>query len=285
MKESELGIPFEIKELTSNSIYATWEGYYKTNAGAIILRNFIVVIDSFQYPSQAKDFRNKIEEKYNLPVKYLFLTHMHGDHVFGASVFKDAEILGSDTLLENMNQRLETRWKKEFFDEWKKQDSESAEYIDEIEIIFPQITFKNEYILKDEDLHIKFANSGGHTACSSYAYFPKDKVIFIGDEVGAGYWIFMSDPTGNPDKWIESFESILKLDVEKVVPGHGPIVGKEYVEEQLEFMKNLKKAVLKAISEGKKPEEVELPDYPYEPATDWQIPSALEFLFNHYSEK
>ncbi len=95
----------------------------------------------------------------------------------------------------------------------------------------------------------------------------------------------MSDPTGNPDKWIESFEEILKLDVEKIVPGHGSVVGKEYIEEQLEFMKDLKKAVLNAISEGKKPEEVDVPEYPYEPAADWQIPSALEHLFNHYSKK
>ena len=285
MSELELGFPFEIKKLSPKTVYTTWEDYYKLNAGAIILNNFIVIIDSLTYPRQAKDFRRKIEEKYDLPIKYLFITHMHGDHVFGMSAFKDAEIIGSEALVENMKWKLENGWKKEDFDEWKKGNPEFAKYIDEIEIIIPQTSFEKEFILEDGDLQISFVNSGGHSSCSSYAYFPKDKVLFIGDEIGAGYWIFMSDPTGNPDKWIESFQEILKLDVEKIVPGHGPVVGKEYIEEQLEFMKNLKKAVLKAISEGKKPEEVEVPDYPYEPAADWQIPEALKHLFNYYSKK
>ncbi|NPD89289.1 MAG: MBL fold metallo-hydrolase [Asgard group archaeon] len=284
MNESKIGIPFEIKELAPNTVYTTWKDYYNLNAGAIILNNYIVIIDSLSYPRQAMDFRKRIEEKYELPIKYLFLTHMHGDHVFGMSAFKDLEVIGSKALVENMKGKLADSWEKEAFDDWKKEQPELADFIEEIEITIPQKEFENEYLLEDGDLYIEFVNSGGHSSCSTYAYFPKDKTLFIGDEIGAGYWIFMSDPTGNPDKWIESFEEILKLDVEKIIPGHGPIVSKEYVKEQLEFMKELKKTVLKAISEGKKPEEVEVPDYPYEPAIDWQIPTALEFLFNHYSK-
>ena len=285
MDESKIGLPFEIKELAPNTVYITWKDYYDLNAGAIILNNFIVVVDSLSYPRQAKDFREKIEKKYDLPIKYLFITHKHGDHIFGMSAFKDIEIFGSKTLVENMKRQTEERWTKDVFDDWKKREPELAEFIGEIEMIIPQTVFDNEYVIEDENLEINFFNSGGHTSCSSYAYFPKDKILFAGDEIGAGYWIFMSDPTGSPDKWIESFERMLKLDIEAIVPGHGPVVGKDYIEEQLEFMKKLKQAVLKAIFEGKKPEEVELPDYPHEPASDWQIPEALEFLFSYYSKE
>jgi cyclase len=285
MIETKLGLPFEIKELGKHTIYTTWNDYYFLNAGAIILNNFIVVIDSLTYPKQALDFREKIEEKFDLPIKYLFLTHMHGDHVYGMSAFKDLEILGSKALLNNMQKKIEENWTQEFFDAWKKQEPEFAEIIADIEIILPQTIFEKEYLIEDGDLKIEFYRTGGHSSCSSYAFFPKDKTLFIGDEIGSGYWIFMSDPTGNPDRWIDSFERILKLDVEKIIPGHGYIVGKDYVKEQLDFMKDLKKVVKEAISEGKKPDDVEVPSYPYEPATDWQIPRALEFLFNFYTEE
>ncbi|MCG3220169.1 MAG: hypothetical protein H7641_02215, partial [Candidatus Heimdallarchaeota archaeon] len=62
MDESKIGLPFEIIELASNTVYTTWKDYYDLNAGAIILNNFIVIIDSLSYPRQAKDFREKIEK-------------------------------------------------------------------------------------------------------------------------------------------------------------------------------------------------------------------------------
>jgi len=76
---------------------------------------------------------------------------------------------------------------------------------------------------------------------------------------------------------------MLNLDIKAVIPGHGPVVGKEYIKEQLAFMKNLRKNVLKVISEEKGPEEIELPEYENEPAEAWQIPRALDFLFKYYS--
>ncbi len=76
---------------------------------------------------------------------------------------------------------------------------------------------------------------------------------------------------------------MLTLDIDAVVPGHGPVVGKKYIQKQVNFIKNLKKNVLKAISEGKGPEETEVPEYEYKPAEDWQIPQALEFLHKYYS--
>jgi hypothetical protein len=77
---------------------------------------------------------------------------------------------------------------------------------------------------------------------------------------------------------------MLSLDVDVVVPGHGSIGGKELIEEQLSYLHSLKKAVRNAISDGKGPEEVEVPEF-YEPDEDWQIPRAMEHLHAYYSAK
>ena len=76
---------------------------------------------------------------------------------------------------------------------------------------------------------------------------------------------------------------MLTLDIEAVVPGHGPIVKKNYIKEEFSFLNNLKNAVLKAFSKGKEQKEVYVPKSPYEPAEDWQTPRALEFLHKYYS--
>ncbi len=275
--------PIELKEVTPRTILVKFKEYFDLNAGAIILNNFIIVIDTLMYPRQAKEFREKLEEKYNLPVKFLFITHYHADHLFGAAPFKDIEIFGSSTLIENMKKRKKENWTEEAFNEWKKEEPELAELIDEIEIVIPIKGFENKYKINDEGLIVEFYYSGGHTGCSSYAYFPEEKVIFSGDLIAAGFWPFISDPTEDFEGWISSFEYMLNLDIEVIIPGHGPLIGKEYIKEQLTFMKKLKNSVIQAISEGKELEKIEVPDYKYEPAEDWQIPRALAFLFNYYS--
>ncbi|MFX0005867.1 MAG: MBL fold metallo-hydrolase [Promethearchaeota archaeon] len=283
MNEITTRFPIEFKEVTPHTILVNFKDYFNLNAGAIILNNFIIAIDTLMYPIQAKRFRERLEMKFNLPVKYLFITHYHADHLFGVAAFKDIEIFGSSLLIENMKKKREGNWTTEAFNEWKKEEPEIAEIIDEIEIIIPTNGFKTKRVIKDDGLNVKFYHSGGHTGCSSFAYFPEEKVLFSGDLIAAGYWPFISDPTEDFEGWISSFEYMLNLDIEIVIPGHGPLVEKGYIKEQLIFMKNLKNNVLKAISEGKKPEQIEIPEYEYKPAEDWQIPRALEYLFNFYS--
>ena len=49
------------------------------------------------------------------------------------------------------------------------------------------------------------------------------------------------------------------------------------------FLK-VKTVVKAAIKEGKSPTEIEVPDFKYEPAADWQITRTLEFLHKYYSK-
>ncbi|MFX0038331.1 MAG: MBL fold metallo-hydrolase [Promethearchaeota archaeon] len=283
MKKLSKILPIELEEVTSRTQLVNFKDYFNLNAGAIILNNFIIVIDTLMYPRQAKTFKEKLETKYKLPIKYLFITHYHADHHFGVASFKDVEIFGSSILIENMKKRKEQHWTIEAFNEWKKEEPKLAEIIDEIEIIIPTKGFEKKLIIHDNGLRVEFYHSGGHTGCSSYAYFPEEKVLFSGDLIAAGFWPFISDPTEDFEGWIRSFEHMLSLDIKIVIPGHGPVVGKDYIKDQLTFMRELRKNVLKAISEERGLDHIEVPEYANEPAEDWQIPRALDYLFKYYS--
>ncbi len=276
-------IDFTIDEITLRTIVATYEDYFSVTAGAIALDDFIIVIDTLIYPRQAKKFREHAEAKFGLPVKYLFITHFHGDHHYGSAIFKDVEIFSSDATIERMKRKMKEGWKQEDFDRWKEEDPEFAEYIDEIEIILPSAGFEIERTISNNDLQVEFYHSGGHCAGESYAYFPNEKVLFAGDDLATRQWPYISEPCGDPEGWLRAFEHMLSLDVNLVVPGHGAIVEPEHIKEQLDHLRELKHAVLRAISEGKGSDDIEIPEF-YEPAADWQIPRAREFLYNYYSK-
>ena len=92
----------EFTEITSRTYLANYKDYYDVNAGAIILEHYIICIDTLMYPKQARMFKNYLEQKFYLPVKYLVISHYHGDHLFGMSAFEDTEIIGSKVLTANM---------------------------------------------------------------------------------------------------------------------------------------------------------------------------------------
>ncbi|MHA1481394.1 MAG: MBL fold metallo-hydrolase, partial [Candidatus Thorarchaeota archaeon] len=248
----------------------------------IALDNFIVVIDTLYYPVQSREFRKRIEEKYNLPVKHVFLSHFHGDHVFGTSTFKDVEIFGSSQLIENLEKRKEENWTPEAFDTWKEGSPEYADYIDEIDIIIPKWGFDQKHIISDNQLRIEFYHSGGSTGCSAYAYFPAQRVLVTGDDLVAEDWPFLTEACGSPEKMIQAFNHMLSLDPDIVIPGHGKIVGKSHIQEHLDFLNELIKRVKAGIEIGTTSEELELPEF-YEPCAEWKITSALKHMYNFYA--
>ncbi|MFX0185457.1 MAG: MBL fold metallo-hydrolase, partial [Candidatus Hodarchaeota archaeon] len=248
----------EYKQLTKRTLAVTSEmGFI---AGAISLDNFIVVIDSTLFPFTARLLRKQIKEVFKVPMRFLFLTHYHGDHFWGVAAFNDIIIIGSKPLIRNIID--ERKIQPARFEEWKKEDPGNAHLINEIDTSFlPNITFTNGIEIRDGELSVELYHCGGHTSCSSYAYFPHDKILFAGDLIFAKEWPWAGDPTCNPVKWINALNDILKLDISKVIPGHGPITCKEEIEVQLNFLKRLKEETIIALKEKKGVESIKIPPF------------------------
>jgi len=156
MNETGIDLSFEFIEITPRVVIANYKEYFDVNASAIILNNFIIVIDTLLFPRQSREFREQLEKKYKLPVKYLFITHCHSDHYFGIASYKDIEIFGSSMLIGNLNKRKKENWTEEAFEEWKTSEPEYTEFINEIEILIPTIEFEKKHNIADNDLLVEF---------------------------------------------------------------------------------------------------------------------------------
>jgi glyoxylase-like metal-dependent hydrolase (beta-lactamase superfamily II) len=62
----------------------------RSNAGFVVTRTGVVVIDALASPAQGKTLLRTIRTITPLPIQWLILTHHHPDHTFGAIVFKRA---------------------------------------------------------------------------------------------------------------------------------------------------------------------------------------------------
>jgi cyclase len=246
-------------ERVTDRVYADTSTVGAGNAGAIVLHDQVIVVDS-QYLKHARELRRGIERVTSKKIRFLLLTHSHSDHVFGNEVFRDCEIVAHKSLKARMEELLLTTWSKESLEkqiaELKKTDPERASRFEGVEITLPTHVFDEEFEVVDEDLKIVMRHTGGHTQDSSIIYFPAEQVLFSGDLIFSQTFPYGGDPTADPDEWLKALKDIMKMPVSRIVPGHGPICDKREVQAYIDFIKTVKNKMLAMIRAGKTTEEI-----------------------------
>jgi len=256
---------YMIVERATERTYANTTGEGRGNFGAISLPNYAVAVDSSMYPSVAKEFRTYIERTTRTPVTKLILTHCHGDHVFGNQIFKDCQIISSRALATRMSEVAASQWTHQKLEEAAKMRPDSYGNIDlnSLEITFPTVVFDESFTLTDEEFKIVVKKAGGHTVDSSYVHFPAERVLFTGDLIFAQTFPWGGDPTADPDEWITVLKELQQKDIEKIVPGHGPICDLKEIQKYLDFFEPVSEIMKELIAEGRTLEEVVgFDDYP-----------------------
>jgi glyoxylase-like metal-dependent hydrolase (beta-lactamase superfamily II) len=281
-----MNIEFELQQVSERTVAIIDQENLRSNAGAVVLDNFVVAIDSTMKPPAARAFKQKLERQFDLPVRFFLLTHYHADHVFGVAPFKDTCVIGSTELTANILKRKDTEWSPEAIERWKQNNPDAdTTWLDEVEIIVPTLSFQGRVEIRDGDLRVELVCAGGHTNCSTYAYVPSEKVLFAGDLMFAESFPYAGDPTCDPDRWMDVFRDFLSLDFEELVPGHGPVVGKDEVEKHLAFFEALRGATKEAIKAAQGPDAIQVPDfYGADEEDNWGRKATLEHWYAFYKD-
>lgn len=169
------------------------------------------------------------------PISTLVNTHANGDHCYGNQLVAGAEVIASEAAAEEMEVvtpalmhamvgadlgPVLTPFVRQCF---------GAFDFEGIEVPPPTTTFTGRLHLDVGGRGIEIVEVGpAHTAGDTLVHVPDAKTIFTGDILFVGGTpIVWAGPVGN---WIAACDLILALDVETIVPGHGPVTGKAGVE-------------------------------------------------------
>lgn len=268
-------------------VYADTSGEGRGNIGAIELPDYTIVVDSTMFPQTAAAFRTSLESQIKSPVLKLILTHCHADHVFGNQVFEDCEIISSATLKRRMEELARTEWTVDKLLEHERAFPDLRGKLREVRITFPTVTFEKTLTLKDGDLTVTITRSGGHSEDTSYAYFAEEKTLFSGDLIFARSFPWGGDKTCDPQKWTEALSRFKMMEIERIVPGHGPVCDKKEVETYLEFFEAttsmMKELVQKGLNEKEIAEYKGFPDF-YPPRRPETRKTSLLNWFNFYKK-
>lgn len=204
---------------------------FGANAGIIIGRDGIVVIDTLVSSKEAKRFIKDIRAISKKPIKYVINTHYHLDHTFGNADFKrlGAVIISHTNDNKNLKTHGETALKNAKDYGLSEQDMKGTK------IAYPALTFNDrmEIDMGDQKIEMFFIGHS-HTDGSILAYLPDKKVLFAGDILFTNYHPFIGD--GNIEEWVKGLDYIMTMDVEKIIPGHGPISNKKDIEDMKNYL-------------------------------------------------
>ncbi|MFT3928474.1 MAG: MBL fold metallo-hydrolase [Myxococcales bacterium] len=113
----------------------------------------------------------------------------------------------------------------------------------------PDTTFEDRLVLQVGDKQVHLIEVGpAHTKGDVIVYVPEDRVVFTGDILFMG-----SHPivwAGPIDNWIRACDLILELEVDRVVPGHGPLTDKQGVKSTRDYWQRLQQVAEQASAAG-----------------------------------
>lgn len=218
---------------------------FGANAGIIIGKDGIVVVDTLISAKEAQRFINDIRKISDKPIKYVVNTHYHLDHAFGNAEF---EKLGA-IIISHVNDDQNLRKNGESVLKNPKAYGLSESDIEGTVIAYPALTFTDRMgiDLKDQKIELIYAGSA-HTNGSIIVYLPDKKILFAGDILFTGYHPFLAE--GDIKSWLKALDYIMTMDAATVIPGHGPVSNKKDIAEMknylIAFDKNAKKLSAKS---------------------------------------
>jgi glyoxylase-like metal-dependent hydrolase (beta-lactamase superfamily II) len=151
-------------------------------------------------------------------------THYHFDHVFGNGEFvkMNATIISHTACKKRMEETGHGTLKGVGHYGLTEQDMKGTQ------LAYPTVSFKDTMVLDLGNLEVKLLHPGpSHTTGSVLVVVPGDNVLFAGDILFTDRHPFMGD--ADIDGWVKSLDYIITLEVEKIIPGHGPLSSKKDV--------------------------------------------------------
>ena len=228
------------------------------NPGYVVTDEGVVVIDTPQLPTRALNMLRETEEKG--PIRYLINTEHHLDHIFGNYFFRGKGVVVSHEEVHKEFMRVTPHinpfsYAKEAI---LTDDPDGAALFPDEETYYknpnkPTVTFRGGLTIRLGRHTFNLISTPGHTKGQIAVYIPEEKVVFTGDTIfnNCQTWMYEAEP----DEWLKSLKYLESLDVDFIIPGHGPVCTKQYISVQSAFIREWVTAVALGISKGWSKEE------------------------------
>ncbi len=225
---------------------------FGANAGIVIGKEGILVVDTLISAKEAKRFLSDIRAVSDKPLRYVVNTHHHPDHSFGNSEFAKLGAIIIDQ--ENIGKIL-ARYDEAAVTSAVKRIGLTDEDMQGTGKWHPSLTFTDKLTVDLGDQKVELVFRGhSHTEDSITVYLPDKKILFAGDILFTNYHTNIMD--ADLKGWNQALEEILAVNAAIIVPGHGPVSGNKDVQAMKEYLAAFDKTAREGAAQGKNAETI-----------------------------
>ena len=195
---------------------ATENAGFISNAAFVVTDEGVIVFDALGTPSLGARLLETIEGLTDAPVKSLYISHYHADHMYGAQVFADrgVEIVAPDgaaRYLEGDNANLRLQERRISLDPWVNDDTR---------LVWPDRYLTDSESFTLSGVRFRAVNVGSAHSDGDLALFVEtDGVLLSGDIIFRERIPLLG--SANSRDWLDVLNSLSETGVTAIVPGHG----------------------------------------------------------------
>lgn len=216
------------------------------NAAIVDLGDRTLVFDTLLTPQAGDALCQAAERLTGRRPTLVVNSHWHADHVLGNQVFAapGAGFIGTELTRELMLAHrlaerlapqlagLEERLAGETDEASRAALAETASEarhllaaLPGLRRVYPDVLFERRLTLQGSRRRaVVLCYGGGHTRSDAFVHLPDDRIALMGDLVMAGVMPLFAHG-GDAREWRRILDEVRALDVDRIVPGHGPVGG------------------------------------------------------------
>ena len=235
----------------------TW-GY--SNAGLVIDGDQALLVDTLFDERLTGEMLRVMEDATGFGgdrITTVVNTHANGDHTFGNRLATNAVIVASAASAHEMSVEGDPKALAALMKNTPAMGEIGAYFrrifgaFDFAGVTFrlPDRTFSGEEFLQVGNKQVHLIEVGpAHTAGDVVVHVPSDRVVYTGDILFIdGTPIAWAGPVTN---WIRACDKIIAMDVDAIVPGHGPITDKAGVKRMQDYLVHVDRETRKRHAAG-----------------------------------
>lgn len=260
------------------AVIACTGGAAHSNAGIVDLGDRTLIFDTLGTPKAAEELRAAAERLTGRLVTYIVNSHVDHDHWLGNQVFASdaiiistaktrermvasgAEYIGrcreNPAILEEQIRAVEERLQSETDERWRVSlEGRATGLRNELEALptltlrFPDQTFEEKVVFHGTHRVVELLTwGGGHSSSDAFLHLPAERIAFMGD---LGFFQFHVPLVGGDRRALATIlESLLALNLETYVPGHGPLGSQVDVRLQMQYIAALEALAGQVVEAG-----------------------------------
>jgi glyoxylase-like metal-dependent hydrolase (beta-lactamase superfamily II) len=201
------------------------------NAGWFLVGDEVVAVDTGSDAETGKALLQKIAETAGRPVRFLIITHAHGDHAGGIGPFvaAGATVLCQENAAPPVSQLVASEGKSR---------SGLMAIFDGLGLVGGTRRVAIYYM------------GPAHSRGDLVVFLPDDKVLFPGDVVSTTKAPYMQSADVDPSGWESLLTRLLQIDADRVAPGHGAAGKKESIAATLAYVRKVNQLAKEMIAEN-----------------------------------